>query len=64
MIKPETCKYCHNFYSTLCGKCRVNTGDPTSPDFCCCPDHKVQKNWKDYKKAVKKINDAIKETMQ
>ena len=64
MIKPETCKYCHNFYSTLCVKCRVYTDDPIAPDFCCDPDHKTQKNWKDYKKAVKKINQAIQDTMQ
>lgn len=64
MIKPEICKYCHNFLCTLCDKCRVNTDDPTSPDFSCCPDHKVQKNWKDYKKAVKRINEIIQETMQ
>ena len=50
-IKEETCKYCHNFYSTLCPKCGVYTGKGV-PDFYCHGDKKeVQKNWKDYLKA-------------
>lgn len=50
-IKEETCKYCHNFYSTLCPKCGVYTGKDV-PYFYCPGDKKeVQKNWKDYLKA-------------
>lgn len=55
-MKEDTCKYCHNFYSTLCMKCRVDTGNPTDPDFSCVDEEKqVQKNWKNYEKAKKKL---------
>lgn len=63
MIKPKTCKYCHNFYSTLCHKCRVYTDDPLAPDFECTGEKKeVQQNWINYKKAETAINNAIQET--
>ena len=65
MIKPETCKYCHNFYSTLCHKCRVYTDDPISPDFYCPGEKKeVQENYINYRKGVDALNRMIKETMQ
>lgn len=50
-IKEEICKYCHNFYSTLCSKCGVYTGKGV-PDYCCFGDKKeVQKNWTNHLKA-------------
>ena len=62
-IKEETCKYCHNFYSTLCFKCGVYTGKGV-PDFYCHGDKKeVQKNWKNYLKAIDKLEQFLIENL-
>ena len=55
-MNESVCKYCHNFYSTLCAKCRIETGKPNDADFSCgVSEKKVQKNWKAYKKATRKL---------
>lgn len=55
-MNENVCKYCHNFYSTLCQKCRVNTGNPTDADFSCgVNEKKVQDNWKEYEKATRAL---------
>lgn len=52
----EVCKYCHNFCSTLCFKCRVSTGNSNDADYSCgIGEKKVQKNWKAYEKAKHKL---------
>lgn len=55
-MNENVCKYCHNFYSTLCLKCRISTGNPNDADFSCgISEKKVQKNWKAYEKATRKL---------
>ena len=48
------CKRCSNFYSTLCSKCRIYTGENNAPDFC-HDTGKVTSNWKNYERNKGKI---------
>ena len=58
-FKEEVCSKCGNFMTIpACMKCRVYTGDPYAPDFC-CEGKEVTKNWKTMKYAEEVMSDWV-----